>query len=148
MTENNHTVSAVFTFKNAECKSKFIDFCNGEKGLGVTRSWPGCKSIECYEVSDNPNKIIIWQKWENKESHESYVKHRHDEGSFDMLGEWVEGPPEISALVPVNFDSDEDTIRNIVNAIIPIPTYIILPFDPSDIFCTLFTIATGLITIP
>jgi ketosteroid isomerase-like protein/quinol monooxygenase YgiN len=115
MTENNHTVSAVFTFKNAESKSKFINFCNGEKGLGVTRSWPGCKSIECYEVSDNTNKIIIWQKWENKESHESYVKHRHDEGSFNMLGEWVEGPPEISALVPVNFESDEETIRNIVN---------------------------------
>lgn len=114
MTENSHTVSAVFTFKNTETKARFIDFANGEKGLSVTRTWPGCQSIECYEVSDNPTKVIIWQKWDNKESHESYVKMRHEEGSFNMLAEWVESEPEISSLRPVNFSSDEEQVQSII----------------------------------
>ena len=114
MTENSHTVSAVFTFKNADTKSEFIEFCNGEKGLGVTRSWPGCQSIQVYEVVDNPNKVIIWQKWDNQSSHESYVKMRHEEGSFNMLGEWVEAPPEISALQLVNFSSDKEQVESII----------------------------------
>ena len=114
MNENSHTVSAVFTFKDSESKTKFITFCNGERGLSVTRAWPGCQSIQVYETEENPNKLIIWQKWDNHEAHESYVKMRHEKGDFDMLGEWVEAPPEISALRPVNFSSDEDVIRSIV----------------------------------
>lgn len=114
MTDHAHTVSAVFTFKDAESKSKFINFCNGEKGLGVTRAWPGCQSIQVYETEENPNKLIIWQKWDNHESHESYVKMRHEKGDFDMLGEWVESPPEISALRPVDFSSDEETVKSVI----------------------------------
>ena len=114
MTQNSHTVSAVFTFKDVESKNKFITFCNGDRGLSITRAWPGCQSIECYETEENPNKVTIWQKWDNHESHESYVKMRHEKGDFDMLGEWVEAPPEISSLRPVNFSSDEEVIRSIV----------------------------------
>ena len=43
-----HTVSAVFTFKDVASKNKFINFCNGDNGLSVTRAWKGCQSIECY----------------------------------------------------------------------------------------------------
>ena len=39
-----HNVSATFTFKDVESKEKFIEFCNGEKGLSVTRAWKGCQS--------------------------------------------------------------------------------------------------------
>ena len=42
MSTKSYTVSAIFTFKDSECKSNFVNFCNGEKGLEVTRSWPGC----------------------------------------------------------------------------------------------------------
>jgi len=34
---NSHTVRAVFTFKDDESKNAFITFCNGERGLGITR---------------------------------------------------------------------------------------------------------------
>ena len=50
---SSHTVCAVFTFKDYECKNRFVDFCNGEKGLSVTRNFDGCQSIECYEKQDN-----------------------------------------------------------------------------------------------
>ena len=113
--DSMHTAKAVFTFKDQECKEKFIDFCNGENGLSVTRGWEGCHSIDCYEKHDNKLAIVIWQKWASKESHESYVKHRHEDGSFDFLGELISCPPDISALRPVIFKSDEEQIKDVVN---------------------------------
>ena len=109
-----HTVKAVFTFKDNLSKNKFIEFCNGENGLGVTRGWKGSQLIECYESEDNPNQIIIWQKWDSKADHESYVKHRHDDGSFDFLGELISSPPEITSLSLVNMKTDEQQIKDVI----------------------------------
>lgn len=111
----SHTVSAVFTFKNSSSKDMFIDFCNGDNGLSVTRAWDGCKSIDCFESHTNPLQVTIWQKWVSPQAHESYVKHRHDDGSFDFLGELISSPPEINPLRPVLFQSNEQQIRDIVN---------------------------------
>jgi len=112
--QQSHTVKAVFTFKDNECKDKFIEFCNGENGLSVTRGWQGCQSIECYESYENTNQITIWQKWDNQEAHASYVQHRHDDGSFDFLGELIASPPEIIPLRSVNFQTDREQIEAIV----------------------------------
>jgi quinol monooxygenase YgiN len=110
----SHTVSAVFTFKDLDSKNKFINFCNGETGLSVTRAWEGCQSIDCYESQVNPLQITIWQKWSGPAAHESYVKHRHDDGSFDFLGELISSPPEINPLQPVLFKTDAEQIEGIV----------------------------------
>lgn len=110
----SHTVSAVFTFKDNASKNKFIDFCNGDNGLSVTRAWKGCQSIECYESHENELQVTIWQKWDGPEHHEAYVKHRHEDGSFDFLGELIQCPPEIKPLKPVNFTSDTDQIKSII----------------------------------
>ena len=109
-----HTVKAVFSFKDRESKNKFVDFANGEKGLSVTRAFEGCHSIDCYESYDNPLSVTIWQKWASKENHENYVKFRHEDGSFDFLGELISSPPEICALSPLIFKSDEEQIEDIV----------------------------------
>jgi quinol monooxygenase YgiN/ketosteroid isomerase-like protein len=114
MEQQSHTVKAVFTFKDSASKDKFIEFCNGDNGLSVTRGWQGCQSIECYQSNENSNQVIIWQKWENQEAHESYVKHRHDDGSFDFLGELIASPPEITPLKPVVFKTDREQIEEIV----------------------------------
>ena len=53
MSSESHTVKAVFTFKDGGGKDKFVEFCNSENGLSVTRAWEGCQSIECYESSEN-----------------------------------------------------------------------------------------------
>ena len=111
---SHHTVKATFTFKDRESKEKFIVFCNGERGLSVTRGWDGCVSIDCFEDAANDLQVVIWQKWASKENHESYVKFRHDDGSFDFLGELISSPPEISALRPVVFKTDEEQIRGVV----------------------------------
>lgn len=111
---STHTVKASFTFKDNTSKDKFINFCNGEKGLSITRGWDGCLSIDCYEKEDDHLTVIIWQKWASPANHESYVKFRHDDGSFDFLGELISCPPEISALHPVVFKTDEEKIKDIV----------------------------------
>jgi quinol monooxygenase YgiN len=111
----SHTVSAVFTFKNSSSKDMFIDFCNGDNGLSVTRAWDGCKSIDCFEPHTNPLQVTIWQKWASPQAHESYVKHRHEDGSFDFLDELISCPPEINPLRPVLFKTDEQQIHDIVN---------------------------------
>ena len=69
-----HTARAVFTFKSAETKAAFINFCSGERGLDITRAWEGCISIECYESADNPLEMTIWQKWESA-SYLMYINH-------------------------------------------------------------------------
>lgn len=117
MTRSKHTVKATFTFKDQNSKEKFIEFCNGDKGLSVTRNWEGCISIDCYEEDNNPLCVVIWQKWESKENHESYVKFRHEDGSFDFLGELIASPPVISALYPVVFKSDKEQIEDIIKAL-------------------------------
>ena len=116
MTDSKHTVKATFTFKDQVSKERFIDFCNGDKGLSVTRGWDGCVSIDCYEKHDDPLAVVIWQKWETAANHESYVKFRHDDGSFDFLGELISCPPEISALHPLLFKSDKEQIEDVIHA--------------------------------
>ena len=109
-----HTARAVFTFKSAETKAAFINFCSGERGLGITRAWEGCISIECYESADNPLEMTIWQKWESASNHEAYVAMRKEAGDFDMLADWVAAPPDIKALHPVDMVTDEEKIHAII----------------------------------
>ena len=111
---NEHTVRAVFTFKDNESKKAFITFCNGERGLGITRAWEGCKAIECYETEDNRLEMTIWQKWASKENHESYIAMRKEKGDFDMLGGWVSAPPDIKSLHPIDFVSDEEKVEAVI----------------------------------
>ena len=59
-------------------------------------------------------QVTIWQKWESQACHESYVKHRHEDGSFDFLGELIATPPVISALRPVVFKTDREQIEQVV----------------------------------
>jgi len=113
--ETPHTVSAVFTFKDAQSKNKFKDFCNGPKGLSVTRSYEGCLSLECYEKQDDPNSVVIWQKWQTQQHQEKYIKFRHEDGSFDFLGELISSPPNISGLKLLDFRTDEQQVKDIVN---------------------------------
>lgn len=111
---SSHTVSAVFTFKDNVSKNKFIDFCNGDNGLSITRGWKGCQNIDCFESQTNPLQMTIWQKWNSSADHESYMKFRHDDGSFDFLKELVASPPDINPLRPVNFSTDTEQIESIV----------------------------------
>ena len=112
--KKSYRVCAVFTLKDAESKNRFIAFGKGENGLSVARSWKGCQSIEMYESQENPNKIIIWQMWDSKEDQESYVQHRHEDGTFDLLGQLVACPPEINPIKEMVMKTDEEMVEDVV----------------------------------
>ena len=42
------------------------------------------------------------------------MKHRHDDGSFDFLGELISAPPEINPLKPVLFKTDSEQITQVI----------------------------------
>ena len=109
-----HTARAIFTFKSAEKKATFINFCSGERGLCLARDWNGCISIECYESADNPLEMTIWQKWESAANQQAYIAMRKEAGDFDMLADWVVAPPVIGTLHPVDMESDEEKIKAII----------------------------------
>ena len=115
MTENSYRVCAKFTLKDQESKDRFISFGNGETGLSVTRGWKGCQSIEMYESREDPNVLLIWQKWDSKEDQESYVKHRHEDGTFDLLGELVACPPEITPIKDMVMKTEEEKVRDVID---------------------------------
>ena len=70
--------------------------------------------MDCYESHDNPNKVVIWQKWASKEDQQSYIKHRHEDGSFEFLHSLIASPPEINPLSPLVFKSDREQVEDVV----------------------------------
>lgn len=110
----SYRVCAVFTLKDQHSKDRFITFCNGENGLSVTRAFDGCQSLDMYEGNEDSNKIVIWQRWESKEKQEAYIQHRHEDGSFDFLGELVACPPEITPIKDMVMKTDEEKVKEIV----------------------------------
>ena len=114
MANSSYRVCAVFTLKDAEAKDKFVAFGTGENGLSVTRGWKGCKSIDMYESREDSNKIVIWQEWESKEDQESYVAHRHEDGTFDLLGTLVACPPEITPIREMVMKTDEQQVEDVI----------------------------------
>ena len=114
MTENCYRVCAVFTLKDQECKKRFIEFANGGNGLSVTRAAKGCQSLQMFESREDEMKLIIWQKWDSKEDQEAYIKHRHEDGTFEMIGEIVACPPDITPIKDMVMKTEEQKVRDVV----------------------------------
>lgn len=91
-------VTARFTFKSQELKDKFLEILRGDQGLSVTRAWPGCQFIECYESEENSLQLCIRQKWDKESDHASYMEMRKKTGLFDSVMEMLSSPLEITHL--------------------------------------------------
>jgi len=87
-----HTVKANFRFKDQEKKEEFLAILKSSDGLGCTRQFDGCLSIECLCSNEDPNLIVIWQRWESQANHEAYFQYRKDHGLIDKLGEMLAEP--------------------------------------------------------
>ena len=66
-----------------------------DTGLSVTQSAEGYIDIEVLVDQDNPDVLVLSQKWKTKENHQAYVQMRKDSGMFDKLTEMLEIEPEI-----------------------------------------------------
>ena len=78
-------ITARFVFKDEHKKNEFVELLSGEQGLGVTRKWKGCKSVECFESHENPLEFLIHQEWESESDHASYMEMRKQTGLFKKV---------------------------------------------------------------
>ena len=69
--------------------------CNEGLGAGLvetlksalvdTRAFEGCESIEVYVDADEPDTVILWEKFATRAHHEAYLAWRVETGLLDML---------------------------------------------------------------
>lgn len=55
--------------------------------LGVTRSKPGCESLEVAVNQDQPDNILIIMRWQTRRQYEEYRQWRDAEGDAGRLAE-------------------------------------------------------------
>ena len=80
-----------------EGASKLIDFLKSDDGFSVTRTHKGFKHIELLVEEDNKT-IWLYEQWETKEDHQTYLNWRMETGFGDFMGEILEGEFSLSYL--------------------------------------------------
>lgn len=68
--------------------------------LAETRAYEGCESVETYTDADNPDLIVLWEKWAKRENQEAYLNWRVETGMIDMIGPFMAAPPSFVHLTP------------------------------------------------
>jgi quinol monooxygenase YgiN len=59
-----------------------------------TRAYAGCLSVETFFDQDNPDLIILWEKWAKRTDQEKYLAWRVESGMLDMIGPFLNGAPK------------------------------------------------------
>ena len=93
--EQCQNVVAKFTFKEGKFEEFKTMLDDPEKGLNLTKSSEGYISIDALVDQDEPNVLVLVQKWKTKQNHLDYLQKRTDMGMFDQLKQMVEVEPEI-----------------------------------------------------
>jgi quinol monooxygenase YgiN len=68
------------------------------EALVDTRSFDGCESVEVYANADNPDTIVLWEKFATRAHHEAYLAWRIETGLLDMLGPILASDLEVTYL--------------------------------------------------
>ncbi len=65
-----------------------------------TRAYAGAELIEAYIDADNPDCIMVWEKWESRSHQEAYLNWRVETGMVEALADVVAAPPRFTHLTP------------------------------------------------
>ena len=68
------------------------------EALVDTRAFDGCESVEVYADADNPDTIVLWEKFATRAHHEAYLAWRIETGMLDMLGPILTSGLEVAYL--------------------------------------------------
>ncbi len=68
--------------------------------LADTRARQGAELIEPYVDAENPDRILIWEKWTTRADQESYLQWRMETGFVEALAPVLAEPPRIMHLSP------------------------------------------------
>ena len=81
----SQTVHALFPCQPGK-GAELLAILGSDQGLVATRAFEGCDSIETYADADNPDTIVLWEKFATRANHEAYLAWRIETGMLDMLG--------------------------------------------------------------
>ena len=65
-----------------------------------TRAYQGCLSVEPYVDQDDPDHVVVWQKWASRSHQEVYLAWRDSTNIGEVLGPLLNAPPSFSHLTP------------------------------------------------
>ena len=60
-----------------------------------TRARHGAGAMEPYVDSDNPDRVLVWEKWATRADQESYMQWRTETGFVEALEPFLAEPPRI-----------------------------------------------------
>jgi len=66
--------------------------------LTDTRAFPGCVSVETYTDTDQPDTVVLWEKFERRADHEAYLAWRAETGMMEALAPILAGPLDVQYL--------------------------------------------------
>lgn len=88
--------------------------CNDGQGAGLletlkgalvdTRAFAGNEGIETYSDPDNPDLVVLWEKWATRADYEAYLAWRMETGLMDVLAPFM----DTSNLRIVHLQAHED----------------------------------------
>ena len=74
--------------------------CNDGSGAGLletlkvvlidTRAFAGNEGIETYSDQDNPDLVVLWEKWATRAEYEAYLAWRMETGLMDVLAPFMD----------------------------------------------------------
>ncbi len=97
----SQTVHVVFRCNEGQGANLVAIF--GE-ALVDTRAFDGCESVEVYVDADNPDTIVLWEKFATRAHHEAYLAWRIETGMLD--GAYVEVVTGVAPGAYVIFEND------------------------------------------
>lgn len=65
-----------------------------------TRAFPGCESVEVLQSTDDPQRIIVLERWKSVEHDAAYRQWRAGDGAIAALPGLLAEPPELVRAVP------------------------------------------------
>lgn len=93
----SQTVHALFPCQAGK-GAELLAILRSEAGLTATRAFEGCESIEAYTDADNPDDVILWEKFATRADHEAYLAWRIETGLLDALGSILASDLEVTYL--------------------------------------------------
>lgn len=69
-----------------------------EELLPDTRTFDGCQSVETFVDQDDPQHVVLIERWREKADHQSYMAWRQEQGVLGATIERSVGPPTITYL--------------------------------------------------
>jgi len=91
----SQTIHVVFRCKDGQGVNLLMGL---KEALVDTRTFEGCELVEAYTDADNPDTVVLLEKFATREDHESYIAWRTETGMFDMLGAILASDLEVTYL--------------------------------------------------